>query len=247
MTPEETYEIWVPPGGMWSLWARPVLFAQMPPDPGAPVPSSGAVHTSWAPTPRERALLVIDLPGAESVQMALALAGCGYRPVPAYNACTDLREVIDQGPIVRALRHGALHLRSLDLPAYAPPAFLLDADRARPLRPIRPGDFDNRWQVFPQDFPSARFLMGQGITRVILLQRGSLHPRDDLADVLRGWQDAGIPVWAKDLLDAAPPAPIRVGRLPWYRALWHGVLAILGLRRSPRGGFGSRVPEPSQG
>ena len=40
---------------------------------------------------------------------------------------------------------------------HAPPAFLLDSDRMKAPAPD-PGRFDNRWLVFPQDFPSAAFL-----------------------------------------------------------------------------------------
>jgi hypothetical protein len=254
--PETIYDIWIPPDGAWSLWARPVLFAQMSAaaaeatGAGRPAP---AVDVSWAPPPQENVLLVIDLPGDESVYAGLGLAARGYRPVPTYNACADVRdvvrEVVPQGPIQQALRQGAPYLRSLNLPADAPPAFLLDANRMAPGADVRPGLFDNRWQVFPQDFPSARFLLGRGITRVIVVQRGSRVPRDDLAHVLRRWQDAGIEVWAKDLLDAAAPVPIRVSRPAWYRVMWYRALAVLRLTRNPLGGFGEVVPEPpsSQG
>jgi hypothetical protein len=246
---ETIYDIWIPPDGAWSLWARPVLFAEMPEEEAEATAEAGrppgpAIDVSWAPPARENVLLVLDLPGEDAVHAGLELAGHGYRPVPAYNACTDAREVVPQRPIQQALRQGAPYLRSLNLPAGAPPTFLLDANRMARGADVRPGRFDNRWQVFPQDFPSAPLLLGRGVTRALLVQVGSRVPRDDLADVLRGWQDAGLEVWAKGLLDGAPPAPIRVARPAWYRALWHEVLAALGLRRAPPGGFGHLVPEP---
>jgi hypothetical protein len=250
---ETIYDIWIPPNGAWSLWARPVLFAEMPRAEAEAAAGAGrpgpAVDVSWAPPARENVLLVIDLPGEESVYVGLELAGLGYRPVPAYNACTDAREVVPQGAIRRALRAGAPYLRSLNLPADAPPAFLLDANRMAPGADVRPGMFDNRWQVFPQDLPSAQTLRGRGVSRVLLVRHGPRAPADDVADVLRGWQEAGLMTWAKDLLDAAPPVSIRVARPAWYRAVWHGFLAALGLRRAPPGGFGRLVPEPraSQG
>jgi hypothetical protein len=249
---ETIYAIWIPPQGVWSLWARPVLFAEMPEDDTeavAPGRFWPAIDVSWAPPAREGALLVLDLPGEEAVYVGLELAGCGYRPVPSYNACTDAREVVPQGPIQRALRRGAPYLQSLSLPDGAPAAFLLDANRMAPGADVRPGQFDNRWQVFPQDFPSGPALLARGVSRVLVVRRGSRVPADDLADVLRGWQDAGLYVWAKDLGDAAAPDAIRVAPPAWYRAAWHGVLTYFGLRRAPRGGFGHLVPEPhsSQG
>ena len=251
MRADAVYESWVPAEGVWSLWARPVLFAQMgDAGPGAgelPVPLAwAALDVRWAPDAGSGTVLAIDLPGAESVLTGLALAGRGYRPVPLYNACTGPHEVIDQGPLVHALRAGALYLWSVKLPVDAPPAFLLDARRTIAEREVRPGAFDNRWQVFPQDFPSAQTLAERGFTKALLVQRGR-RPREDLADVLRGWQEAGVALSLKDVGDEAPPAPLRIEPLPWYRAAWHGVLAWLGLRRSPPGGFGRLVPEPSHG
>ena len=65
--------------------------------------------------------------------------------------------------------------------------------------------------------------------------------------MLRRWQDAGLALEAKDVADAAPPAPIMVDRPAWYRRVWYRTLTALGLRRSGRGGFGGVVPEPSHG
>jgi hypothetical protein len=155
--------------------------------------------------------------------------------------------VIDQLPILLALRAGAPYLQSLDLAPSAPPAFLLDARRLAPGREVSPGVFDNRWQVFAQDCPSVETLKARGVARVVLVQRGRWVPRYDLADVLRGWQHGGLAVLSKDLDDPAPPAPFRVTPLPWHRAAWHRILEALGLRRSPPGGFGHIVPEPSHG
>jgi hypothetical protein len=241
MNNEAIFEIWVPRDGIWSLWARPILFAQMPES------ASGASFVrlsrdvSWAPAADEHAVLVVDLPGAESVWMGLSMAERGYRPVPLYNACTGPHEVIDQGPIIEVLRSGAEFLAALPLPD-APPVFLLDADRMRPTRPVRGGDFDNRWQVFPQDLPSAALLAERGFTRVVLIQRGSIAPQSDLASVLRPWQEAGMAIEAKDVLNLKPPHSIRIELPPWYRRAWQGLMSLLGMRQSPRAGFGYVVP-----
>jgi hypothetical protein len=248
MEREAIFAAWAPPDGVWSLWARPVLFGQMPSTTSDPPLNLSwqAIDVSWAPGVGEKVVLIVDLPGKESVQTGLALAGRGYRPVPLYNGCTGPAEVINQGPIIEALRAGTEYLASLPL-ADAPPAFLLDALRMSPSRQIRPRDFDNRWKVFPQDFPSAAFLTWRGFLRAVLLQRGRKEPREDLALVLRRWQEAGITIEAKDVAEQAPPALIRVAPPPWYRRLWLRVLEFLGLDPRPSKGFGSVVPEPHQG
>ena len=249
MQPEEVYESWVPPGGAWSLWARPVLFAQMlPAEKGPPsaVPWSD-LDVGWVPAAGGDTALVVDLEGEEAVRTGLALAARGYRPVPLYNACTGPLEVIDQGPILQGLRAGAAYLRSLNLSPSAPPAFLLDSRRPGFGFQPPPHSFDNRWKVFPQDFPSARLLASRGFSRVLLVQRGQLHPQEDLSHVLRRWQDAGLVIEAKNVANDSPPTPITVERPAWYLRAWYRILTIFGLRRALPGGYGGEVPEPSHG
>ncbi len=250
MDRETIFATWVPPGGAWSLWARPILFAQMPAPPSQPATGADAAPffaLAWALPLSDRPVLVVDLPGAEAVLLGMALAGRGYRPVPLFNACTGPHEVIDQGPIIEALRDGAAYLAGLTL-ADAAPAFLLDSRRMSPdTSPLWPGNFDNRWKVFPQDFPSATVLTERGFRRVLLIQRGRLQPQLDLAHVLLRWQDAGLEITGKDLADREPPARIRVRPPPWYRRAWLRFLEMLGLGRGPEGGFGNVIPRPSHG
>jgi hypothetical protein len=192
-------------------------------------------------------VLVLDLPGEEAVRTGVALAARGYRPVPLFNACTDSNEILEQISIIAALRAGAETLASMRLPAAAPPAFLLDSRRLGAGLPADPGSFDNRWKTFPQDFPSASFLVGRGFRRVLLIQRYDREPQDDLVHVLRRWQDAGIAIDAKDVADKNPPRQIDVARPPWYRLAWERTLSMLGLRRGWHGGFGVHVPEARHG
>jgi hypothetical protein len=212
-------------------WAAPVP-SPVPPD-------SGAQEKATA--------VVVDAPGEESVLLGLALAARGYRPVPAYNVCTGLQEVIPQKAIMRRLVEGAAIFERQSLPPAAPPAFLLDSNRMSPTQLLRPGLFDNRWKVFPQDFPSARFLREQGIGGILLVQRGRRQPQEDLAHVLRRWQEAGLAFNGKDLNDGNQPAPLIVTAPPRYRSMWYRLLELFGLRRNELGGFGAVVPEPSKG
>jgi hypothetical protein len=266
MNREAIYEAWVPPTGAWSLWARPVLFGQMSAPPG-PGPGPALIRwawdlfgqtgeaageqpwlnlpTDWAPPPAQNAVLILDLPGAEGVHLGLALAGHGYRPVPLYNGCTGPSELLDQGPILRALRDGAVFLAACALPAAAPPAFLLDSHRQSLPRPLRPGMLDNRWQVFPEDFPSAQLLGQRGVSRVIWIGHGK--PQDDLARVLRVWQEAQVALEAKDLTIAGPPRPLIMPSPPWWQRWWNRLRSWLGLQGRPRDGFGYTVPARTHG
>src|SRR5262245_28176313 len=84
-TKEDIFEVWAPARGRWSPWVKPVLFACLDHEPfsaARPLP----IDISWAPSATTNTALVLDLPSAEGVVVALELAAQGYRPVPLYNA-----------------------------------------------------------------------------------------------------------------------------------------------------------------
>jgi hypothetical protein len=252
MQREEVLDAWAPPSGAWSLWVHPVPFAQMSETilsaaaPTGPAPWLG-LDVAWAPGVDERSLLILDLPGAESVYVGVALAQRGYRPVPLFNACTGPRELVEQGRIHRALHDGAADLRSQDLRADAPPAFLLDELRSTPVQSAQPTCFDNRWRVYPEDLPSTDVLRARGLERAILVRHCPRGLADDLRLVLWQWQEAGFVLAVKDLNDSAAPQPLTVARPSWLRRTWEGLLHSVGVRRSPKGGFGYVIPEPTHG
>jgi hypothetical protein len=183
----------------------------------------------------------------------LKRASLGYRPVPLFNGARGPRPllnlaaaIVDNEPIVAWLTLGAELLVQPGLPDEAPPAFLLDARRKPEALAPAPGRFDNRWIVFPQDFPSANFLRAHGIQQALLLQsEPERPPQADLAHVLRRWQEAGMSLFVGRPDDPNPPRPLQVARPSRFRWLWYGALAAAGLRRNSAGGFGSIVPQPS--
>lgn len=269
MTRDEIFEAWAPPGALWSQWAKPVLFAQLgktfpqaalqpapstaPPAPfGLPPMMPPPVLPDW----RTRdvawedgsggAALVLDLPGVESLALGLALTARGYRPVPMFNACLGPHAACDLTGVVLALEAWAADVKSAALPADAPPAFLLDSERLVAKRPLTPGTFDNRWVVFPQDLPSATFLLSRAIRRVVVVQERATEPTHDLAHVLLRWQEAGLRIETYAVGDRAP-VRIEVKKPSGYRTLWARILVAMGLRRSAAGGFGAMIPEQSSG
>jgi hypothetical protein len=253
MDGSQLFEVWAPQDSVWSRWAKPAPFAQMPPDlPGTAMP----VHSvPDEPEPRSFdagpvdtwTAFVIDLPGVRSVEIGLALARAGWRPVPMFNTAYHAAAIVPVTEILRRLHQAEPEMRSLVLPADAPPAFLLDARRLDPSTAAAPGKFDNRWAVFPQDFPSANFLLSRGIRRVVVLQADSLQgkPRLDLAHVLLRWREAGIELFAQDPDGSFPPQPMQVDRPSSFRSLFYRALTAAGLRRNSAGGFGSIIPVPS--
>jgi hypothetical protein len=245
------FEIWAPPRGRWSPWAKPVLFAHL--DAATELPRIDMPEVRF-PIDRTKAAstaLVVDLRGFESISLGLELARLGYRPIPLFNACPrpagyrdeDMPEAVPATLLLLALVQAADRLKSIDLPEDAPPAFLLDANRLAEGKPIDEGWFDNRWVVFATDLPSARFLVQHQITAVELIHRGAAG--EDVVDVLRTWNRSGIPLWHTDLNHPGPPRPL-VLPAAWFldlsrfaRRLW----AQFNLRRNPGGGYGGLVPE----
>jgi hypothetical protein len=240
---QAVYDAWAPPEVVWSDWVRPVLFAQMPS--GSPSdwsPPREEVNLSWLDTRNGETAVVVELPGETAIDVGLAFAEAGLRPVPLFNGCDGPSAVLDVKPLIRRLRDGADRLRRLSLPLDAPPAFLLDS-RRMDVKPPPPGQFDNRWLSFPQDFPSGNFLKSHGVKKIVLVDTRPT-PRDDLAHTLRRWQEAGLEMSVKDWASQAVPVPLDVPRPPRFRVAWQRLLAMIGLRRNSAGGFGAIVPVP---
>jgi hypothetical protein len=246
MSCAEIWEAWAPADVLWSQWAKPVLIAQL-----AEIASAAGARLDWQsldlsalPRSSDRTALVVELPGALSISYGLALAKRGFRPVPLFNGCVGRAAVVPTEPLQAAMVTGAMELQEMTIDSAAPPAFLLDAHRLRAAGSVRPGQFDNRWMTFPQDFPSGALLKSQLIESVVLLQDEEAVD-DDLAHVLLRWKESGVRIMLQNRGAMSKPRPLNVLRPPRYRALWHRALAALGLRRNSAGGFGSLIPEPS--
>jgi hypothetical protein len=259
---EQAFDAWAPPSGRWSAWVKPLLFAaahplakRVPsetgaaaeaPDPLAGIASIGRADGTTA--------IIVDLPAAAGVHCGVHLAEMGYHPVPLYtsapapNGWPLIATVIDMGAVVAALQAAGGLLNDLRLPDDAPPAFLLDARRRGrwQVGTLGPGTFDNRSISLPTDFPSANLLLSFGIQLVVLIQHCEKQVEADLAHTLRRWQEAGLAMSVLNT-ETGTLQPLSIPRPPRFRLLWHGLLARLGLRRSPLGGYGGYIPQPSAG
>ncbi len=257
MTNQELFAIWSPETSIWATWAKPVLFAHLNISIAPSPPVVAGADVSWSPTPEQKIALILDLPGEQGLWTGLALAGRGYRPVPLYNAVpvpfgvqvdpVSGRSVaaVDVLPIMNALHRSAEQLVSTSIPFDAPPVFLLDANRHGDPAQIEPAQFDNRSICLTTDFPSANFLLSHGIERVWLIQQDREEPQEDLAHVLRRWQDGGLLFERLRLGSGSEPRTFVVSRPSWYGAMFQRALSAMGLRRAPGGGFGAWMPESS--
>ena len=258
MKPEDVYLAWAPADSIWSPWAVAVPFAQIVCAGLEATEEMESVKDLAAGlTPEPDLAVILDLPGDQAVRLSLALASRGFRPVPLIDGSpgpqipsvfpslnvarpTGAAAIaVDMRQTMRWLCIGAVQLASLSISANASPVFLLDALRTGIGQNFGPEVFDNRWKTFPQDFPSAKFLLEHGIRRILLIQDSVASPAEDLAHVLLRWQQGGLAIFAASVAAVDAPTLITVRRPSQFRALWHRALALLGLRRASTGGFGA--------
>lgn len=243
------FSIWAPEDSPWSAWAKPVLFVQSEEPVPTPLPPAelaaeiaSRITSSRAPAHAGGAAIVVDMPGAQGIACGLVLAELGFRPIPLYNATTGQgQELIDLNPLRSGLIEGAALLQSIRLPDNAPPAFLIDSRRVDGMP--APNMYDNRWMVFPQDFPSARALMAAGLGTVVAIRSDAVAMKPDLRWVMRHWKREGVEVKQLD------PATGTERSLDLDTSLFavfgdHISRWFSGLRKNSAGGFGGTVPVP---
>ena len=235
------YKIWAPDNALWTQWAKPVLFASLP---CADYYELKTPDADFVQMVDYSTVIIVDLPDKESVEEALVLARRGYRPVPLYNGVygnTAFSMIVDVRGIAATLQKGVEILSALSIRADAPPVFMLDSNRMTG-QGKQPGSYDNRWCIFPQDMPSASFLLKNRITRVIVR---SARIQEDLSHILLRYQNQGIKIClcANDgiLKD------VKVTKPSLFMSLFYRFKVTLGLSRNATGGFGAIIPEPRQG
>lgn len=172
LTIKDVYRIWAPEGAKWTDWARPVPFTGLKQctkgysQAELVIPKLHYLDESF-----EGAALIVDLPGMNSIKEGIALAKAGYRPVPVYNGTIEqknARATVNNQVIVSGLILGARHLAGIEIAPDALPAFLVDRNRLNRHK-INVSVFDNSWDVYHQDLPSADYFIENGIRRIIVI------------------------------------------------------------------------------
>jgi hypothetical protein len=261
MNEEQAYPVWAPEGGVWSRWAKPVLFAYLSDTTRLLADSQPEEWGISVPAASPDIGMVIDLDGPRGVFFGMRMARKGYRPVPLYNACPrknvgaspdapvrlglidaeDLPQrsapVVEVSSVVSATAGATDELRGIELPEHSPPAFLLDWRRGGIGKQVSAGMFDNRSVIFPSDFPSAAFLKGRGIKTMVVVSE-THTPDFDLAAVLREWAAAGLDTRIQIPGPVWSPKPISLPAQSWLRRAQFWVPSHLGLRRNSSGGYG---------
>ncbi len=195
MIGKELFKIWAPDGKKWVDWVRPVPFVGIREERTGHIFSNLIVPVIHIPEElQEKTAFIIDLPGVESVTTGIALAKVGFRPIPIYNGTMEqqgARATVDNEAISEALIWGARELQQISLRVDALPAFLTDSNRMNQFK-MNPGIFDNSWDVYPQDLPSAEYFVDNGIDQIVII--GDKVARD-LKKILYKFQKKNIRIF----------------------------------------------------
>lgn len=195
MTGKDFYKIWAPIGAKWVDWVRPVPFVVINENLKIyEVENFSIPQINYIQKPTTDTAIIIDLPENNSIKEGLGLAKLGFRPIPIYNG-TDQQDgamaTVDNKSIKIGLIKGALELQKMEIDKNAPPAFLLDSNRMNRYK-MNQSVFDNSWDIYAQDLPSAEYFLKNGINKIIV--RGGLI-QTDLQKILYSFQQKGITIY----------------------------------------------------
>ena len=198
MTGKEAFNIWAPAGAKWIDWVRPVPFVAINDRSKTNQAMSFIIPAiTYIDKSHEKTAIILDLPDCDSIKEGLALAVLGFRPIPLYNGVNGQQgamELVENHNKKNALIWGALELEKLAIPLNAPPAFLIDSTRTHRFK-MDVSVFDNSWDLYDQDMPSAEYFINNGIDKVIV--RGKTIQKD-LIRILYKFQKKGISILFTD-------------------------------------------------
>ena len=191
---KEIYRLWAPFESKWTNWVRPVPFIGI--DEFKEIyefidytlPSIRYLDEVLKDT-----AIIIDIQGVNSIKEGIVLTKIGYRPIPIFNGTNPTLGSIsttNNSIIEPLLVWGAMQLKEIKLDVDAPPVFLLDSNRLNRYKSNR-SVFDNSWDIYPQDIPTYKYFLENGITKIIV--RGE-RLQNDLEKVLYKYQKNGIKI-----------------------------------------------------
>lgn len=199
MTGRDIYEVWAPEGARWVEWVRPVPFYGIDENfKKYDLLDFIIPNISYYVTDNlKHTAIIIDLSGNEGIKEGLALAKLGFRPIPIYNGTVGQKGVIstvDNTSIKIGLIKGALELKKMNISNIAMPAFLLDSNRTNRFK-MDDSIFDNSWDVYGQDIPSAEYFLKNDIKKIMVRAE---FLQKDLKKILYQFQNKGIKIFLID-------------------------------------------------
>lgn len=197
MRGKEIYKIYAPNGAKWTDWVRPVPFVAIDTYNRKPIADWMERKAMFLKNYQQDTAIFVDLPGKESIELSIDLAYKGYRPIPIFNGTDEQpgsQATTNTYLIESCLINGSEKLKNIKLDNNANPAFLLDSYRTNRYR-AKESVFDNSWDLYKQDIPSAEYFKQNGITKIIIV--GDVIQRD-LKKIFLKFQEKGIDIYLTD-------------------------------------------------
>ena len=197
MIGKEIYKIYAPEGAKWIEWIRPVPFVAIDTYNRKPATDWIDRKELFLEQYKSDTVIFIDMPGKESIELGISLAKIGYRPIPLFNG-TDEQElsqaIVDTYIVESYLINGSEKLKNIQLKNDANPVFLLDSLRTNRYR-ANESIFDNSWDLYKQDIPTAKYFKENGINKIIVA--GNTIQKD-LRKIFFEFQNEGIEIYITD-------------------------------------------------
>lgn len=197
MTGKEIYKIYAPINAKWTEWVRPVPFVGIDIYNRKPTSDWLDRKVMFLKQYEQNTVIFVDLPGKESIELGIGLAYMGYRPIPLFNGVDEQegsQATTDTYCIENCLINGSQKLKNIQLKNNANPAFLLDSYRINRYR-AKESIFDNSWDLYKQDIPTAEYFKENGIYKIIVVGN-TIHR--DLRKIFFEFQNAGIEIYLTD-------------------------------------------------
>lgn len=197
MSGKDIFKIYAPNGVKWSDWVRPVPFVAIDTYNRKPIIDWYDRKVIFIKEYSQNSAIFVDLPGKESIEFGIALAYLGYRPIPIFNGTDEQQGSVatnDNYLVESCLINGSEILKNIKLRKDANPAFLLDSYRINRYR-ARESIFDNSWDIYKQDVPSANYFKQNSINKIIVV---SDNIKRDLKKILLTFQNNGMEVYITD-------------------------------------------------
>ena len=197
MTGKEIYEIYAKKDAKWTNWVRPVPFVGIDTYNRKSTRILVERNLVSIKTYEENTAIFIDLPSIESIEVGIALAKLGYRPIPIFNGTDEQENSPSTTPAYlteEGLISGALKLKNINIEIDANPVFLLDSNRLNRYRK-KESIFDNSWDLYGQDIPSYNYFKENGINKIIVVGD---KINKDLRKIFFKFQDNGITFYQTD-------------------------------------------------
>ncbi|HLI25676.1 MAG TPA: hypothetical protein VKZ60_01310 [Chloroflexota bacterium] len=201
------YRAWYAAAGPWAGYWRAVPLIGLARGAARPVPRAAAPARATAPAlaaeivarggtdgwlGRSQVLVVLDLPAAEGVLVACALAAWNVRPVLVFPQWPAPRATVACAALLAVL---AAPPPPLPAVASAQYAFVLARERAAALpAAVLATRLDTRYALGTADLPDAAALGAAGVTALSIVRRAALPWPDDLAAYTQQLRRHGLPV-----------------------------------------------------